>query len=113
MVTTEEIKSYLERMYGNELYTELDISDQEKIIFNAHELLKDNYREKSITDRAVALQVLFMLEGEAEEYAKLKRHGITSYSVKGVSVSFDGDTICQSVIDIIGSPKKSSVGRLI
>src|SRR5699024_9308813 len=97
MITNETIKEYLNKMYGNEPFKEIDNIEQEKIMFNAHELLKDNFKENSITDRSVALQVLYMLEGEEEEYAKLKRHGVKSYSVKGVSVTFEGTEIAPGV----------------
>lgn len=113
MITNESIKGYLDRMYGNEQFKELEDTVQKKIIFNAHELLKDNFKEDSITDRAVALQVLYMLEGEEEEYAKLKRHGVKSYSVKGVSVTFEGEDIAPAVIKLLETTPKAKVGRLI
>jgi len=113
MITTESIKEYLDKMYGNGLYEELESTDQDKIIFGALELLKDNFKEESITDRAVALQVLYMLEGEEEEFSKLKRHGVKSYSVKGVSVTFDGTEIAPSVIQLLEPVPKAKVGRLI
>lgn len=114
MITNESIKEYIQKMYGNELFVELEGDEQEKVIFAAHELLKDNFQESSITTRAVAVQTLFMLEGEDEEYAKLKRHGVKSYSVKGVSVTFDGSSISPDVSKLL-KPKSSSalVGRLI
>ncbi|MDY0395423.1 hypothetical protein ACFSMW_13505 [Virgibacillus halophilus] len=113
MITDDSIKAYLERMYGNELFKELSEPEQEKIVFAAHELLKDYAPEDKITDRVVALQVLFMLEGEEEEYAKLKRHGIKSYSVKGVSVTFEGTEIAPAVLKLLGYVPKAKVGRLI
>ncbi len=113
MVTNESIKDYLALMYGNGLYEELEDTDRDKVIFGAHELLKDNFNEDSITDRAVALQVLYMLEGGEEEFSKLKRHGVKSYSVKGVSVTFDGTEIAPSVIQLLEPVPKAKVGRLI
>lgn len=115
MITTESIKAYLEKMPGSDALLDLEDAEQDKIIFSAHELLKDHYKDKDITDRAVALQVLYSIEGEDEEYAKLKRHGIKSYSVKGVSVTFEGGEIAASVIAILGKPRTggAKVGRLI
>jgi len=113
MITNETIKDYLDCMYGNEQFKEIDNTEQGKIIFNAHEVLKDNFKEDSITDRAVALQVLYMLEGEEEEYAKLKRHGVKSYSVKGVSVTFEGTDIAPAVIKLLQPKPTAKVGRLI
>ncbi|MUK89152.1 hypothetical protein GMD78_12290 [Ornithinibacillus sp. L9] len=102
-------------MYGNDLYKEMEVSEQDKLIFNASELLKDNYDESKLSVRVVALQSLYMLEGEDEEYSKLKRHGVKSYSVKGVSVTFEGTNISPEVVSILGNPKnnKATVGRLI
>ncbi|GIO25099.1 hypothetical protein [Oceanobacillus sp. J11TS1] len=115
MITNESIKAYIDKMPGNDDFLALVEEEQDKIIFSSHELLKDHYKERDITDRAVALQVLYSIEGEDEEYAKLKRHGIKSYSVKGVSVTFEGGEIAPSVIAILGEPrtKSAKVGRLI
>ncbi|WP_342512797.1 hypothetical protein MKY34_19650 [Sporosarcina sp. FSL K6-1522] len=114
MITNDTVMEYIEKMPGSDLFLELDQDEQVKHIFAAHELLKDNFRESSITDRAVAMQTLYMLEGEDEEYAKLKRHGVKSYAVKGVSVTFDGSNISPDVSKLL-KPKSGSglVGRLI
>lgn len=108
----QAINEYIEKLPNSESYMDLEEDIKVKNVFAAHELLKDHFRESQITNRAIALQTLYMLEGEAEEYAKLKRHGITSYSVKGVSVSFDGSGISPEVINLLGA-NKASVGRLI
>lgn len=113
MVTNEAVKEYLTRLSNTELFDELSPEDKDKQIFTATELLGDYFPIEKVTDRAIALQVLYDLEGEDEEYAKLKRHGIKSYSVKGVSVTFDGSGISPDVIRIIGGRNKASVGRLI
>src|SRR5699024_2963215 len=123
MITNESIKDYLERMYGNDLFVELESPAKEKIIFNAHELLKDNFKEKDITDRAVALQVLFMLESDASDFSSLRNQGVSSYSVKGVSVSFgssESETnsnnrnglIALAVLAILKKNSRTKVGRL-
>ncbi|OAK70092.1 hypothetical protein [Lederbergia galactosidilytica] len=115
MVTNESIEEYIKKMHDKDLFMNLDDEQKDSSIFSALELLKDHYRPSKITDRAVALQVLYMLEGEDEEYAKLKRHGVKNYAVKGVSVTFDGGEIASSVIAILGEPrtKKATVGQLI
>lgn len=108
-------------MYGNELYKELDNADQDKIIFAAYELLKDNFKEDKITDRAVALQVLYMLESDASDFSSLKNQGVASYSVKGVSVSFgrsesstnQNGLIAPAVMAILSPNSGAKVGRLI
>lgn len=115
MITNKSIKEYIGKMHGNDLFMSLEEKEKDRVVFSALELLKDHYRPSKITDRAAALQTLFMLEGEDEEYAKLKRHGVKSYAVKGVSVTFEGGDIAPGVIAILGEPKtkKASVGQLI
>lgn len=124
MITNETIEKYLNRMYGNELYEDLDESNQEKIIFNAHELLKDNFKATLITDRAVALQVLYMLESDESDFSSLRNQGVSSYSVKGVSVSFgssesktnksnDSGLIAPAVMALLNPNSGAKVGNLI
>ncbi|MFD1350149.1 hypothetical protein [Oceanobacillus caeni] len=125
MITTESIKDYLNKMHGSELFVELDDDEaKEKIIFSAHELLKDNFKESLITDRAVALQVLYMLESDAYDFSSLRNQGVSSYSVKGVSVSFGSSEskvnsnnfnglIAPAVIAILNPNNGAKVGRLI
>lgn len=113
MVTIESIKLYLAMLPNSGGFFALDELEQDKQVFASLELLKDHFPIEKLSDRAVALQVLYMLEGEDEEFAKLQRHGVKSYSVKGVSVTFDGSGIAQSVIDIIIGTRSAMVGRLI
>lgn len=124
MITNESIIEYINRMHGNELFIELDDDAKEKIIFTAHELLKDNFKESLITDRAVALQVLYMLESDESDFSSLKNQGVSSYSVKGVSVSFgssESETsgnnrnglIAPAVLAILNKNSGAKVGRLI
>jgi hypothetical protein len=58
------VDQYLNRMHFAELYKALEQDGKESIIFEATELLKDKFRESLLTDRIVALQVNYMLEGE-------------------------------------------------
>lgn len=113
MITIETVKIYLALLPNTAAFSALKELDQDKHIFAALELLKDNFPIEKLTDRAVALQVLFMIEGEEEEFAKLQRQGVKSYSVKGVSVTFDGKGIAPSVIDILVGKQSAMVGRLI
>lgn len=120
---TEEVKAYLGKMYGNELYKELDIEQQESIIFTAQELLQDVAGRDKITARMAALQVLYMLESKDSDFSSLKSQGVKSYSVKGVSISF-GDTegysgsngaglIAPIVMQLLRPNGGAKVGRLI
>lgn len=91
--------------------------EKDKQVFAAIETLKDHYQEYDLTARAVALQVLFNLEAEGEEFAKLKRHGVQSASTKGTSLTFSRtDSLAPDVVAILGEPSKSKkafIGRLI
>lgn len=124
MITNESIEEYIDRMHGNELFTELDDDAKEKAIFSAYELLKDSFRASLITDRVVSLQVLYMLESDASDLSSLRNQGVASYSVKGVSVSFGGSEtqknsnnrngfIAPAVLAILNKNSGAKVGRLI
>lgn len=108
----ESIDEYLNKMSGGNLYNDLVFTDKEKAVFTATELLNDHFPNASTNIRAIALQVLYTLEGDDEEYAKLKRHGVKSFSTKGISVSFEGSGISPDVIHLL-QPKKGYVGTLI
>ncbi|QFG05331.1 head-to-tail adaptor [Bacillus phage 031MP004] len=115
-----EVRDYLSKLPEamTAAFSGLSAEEQDKQIFAALELLGDNYRTDVITARAAALQLLFTLEGDDEEYARLKRHGVQSFSTKGVSVSFGSlDALSPEVRRILGEPTKGSdsvfVGRLI
>lgn len=100
------VDAYLQQLNNTQVYTDLDQETKEKAVFSAIEALKDVYRESLLNDRIAAIQTLYMLEGDDEEYAKLKRHGVSSFSTKGVSVSFDsgngsGGSISPEVVSII------------
>ncbi|PAE17288.1 hypothetical protein CHH91_04595 [Virgibacillus sp. 7505] len=108
----QTINAYLESIFNSDAYTALDNDARKKAVFSATELLKDKFDESKLTDRAVAIQVMYMLEGEEEYFAVLKRHGITSYSTKGVSVSISVGSISPDVLTILGY-HKAGIGRLI
>lgn len=122
----DDVKEYISKLYNTDNFDDLDSESQEQLIFSACELLKDNYKESKITTRIVALQTLYMLGNESNEYIELQKNGIESYSNKGVSVSFNKSTVSKyagnetggispDVIAIlgIGDSGLSKVGRLI
>lgn len=113
MFANEEITNYINLLSNNNLFVKLEDPEKEKEIFTSSELLKDHFPIDKISIRAIALQVLYSLEGEDEEYAKLKRHGITDYRVKDVSVSFDGSGISAEVIKMLTPTATAKVKRLI
>jgi hypothetical protein len=107
-----QVDEYLKKLHFAEPYLKLEPTAKEAIVFTAEELIKDQFRESKINERCIALQVLFMLEGEDEDFSKYKRHGVQSFSTKGVSVSFNGSNISPDVLAIL-RPSRGSVGRLI
>lgn len=113
MVTAEDVKAYLDKMSGTDAYAALTDADKGKAIFSATEALLDRYDGEQITPRAAALQTLYMLEGDSEEFAMMKRQGVKSMSVKGVSVTFDGTDIAPAVVRIIEGDSGAMTGRLI
>jgi hypothetical protein len=119
----QEVKDYLDQLYNADIFKTLPSEKQDSALFTAFETLKDYYPLMMITPRIIALQTLFMLEGESEEYARLKRHGVKVFSTKGITVDLDGSAgntsnedngpIAPDVIAILGKWKhRAKVGRL-
>lgn len=108
------VDQYLNQLHYTDMYKELPLEDREKIVFTAEEMLKNHFDEKYISVKAVALQTLYMIEGEKEEFAKFKRQGVTSFSMKGMSFSFEGGNISPDVVALINKEKRrASIGRLV
>lgn len=97
----KDVDSYLARLFNNQPYMNLQPEDREKAVFEAQEMLTDDFPISKLTPRAVGLQVMFMMEGEEESLARLARLGVTSYSNKGVSVTFNGSNISPAVMKIL------------
>lgn len=119
MVAFKDVKAYMDNLYETDKFDKLDEDEQEKVVFSADEMLQDFYKKRHITERVVALQVLHMLGGaSADDFTSLKRQGVESYSVKGVSVSFgesaiqkayfNGDAIAPAVKNILGEGGKGT-----
>lgn len=107
------VREYLDKVEGTELFNELDEDRKDKIIFSASELLSSVYPSRKLTTRAIAMQVLYMLEAGSEEFLKYKVHGVNSISAGGVSLSLDKSLISPIVIMEIGEPRTARVGGLI
>lgn len=86
-----EVNSYLQRRSYTEAYTDLDEPTRQKIVFTAEDMLTSHYNESLLTPKIVGLQALYLVEGEAEEFSKFKRHNVKSMAVKGMNFSFDGE----------------------
>ncbi|OXS77953.1 hypothetical protein [Domibacillus enclensis] len=85
------VNTYLENRAYTEPYTELEESVRQKIVFTAEDMLTSHYDESLMTPKMVGLQALYLIEGEAEEFSKFKRHNVKSLGLKGMSFSFDGE----------------------
>jgi len=63
------------------------------------------------------LQTIYMIEGEAEEFAMFKRQGVKSMKVEDISFSFESGNISPEVITILTKATtkttRAYVGRLI
>ena len=114
------VDDYLHKLDYTEPYTSLEIEDREKKAFTANEALLRRFDEEIITDKTVALQTIYMIEGEDEEFAKFKRHGVKSMGLSGMSFTFDGSNISPEVIELIEKEQSKSkqrgsaaIGRLV
>jgi hypothetical protein len=115
-MANEEVKEFMGKLADTELFDALTDEEKDKVIFTSSEFLKAIYgRFRITTESVVAFQVLYDLEAKTEHYQHLKRHGVTSFSSKGVSVSFKDDSnVSPQVIGILGNPPKGAkVGRLM
>ncbi|AQY55112.1 hypothetical protein [Geobacillus phage TP-84] len=107
------VKEYLAKIPGADEFLALPEAEQEKWIFMAEETLRDHFHPRVITPRVVALQVMYMFEGESEDFAMLKRQGVDSFSTEGLSVSFKSGSIAPMVLEIVNRSGSAKVGRLI
>lgn len=121
-IPVEEVVGYLEKIPTPDVYNNLTHEDAIKHIFNAQEEIKDvliKYNGIDLTNRMVALQTLYNLEGEEEGIAMMRRQGITDYSVKDIKAVLNRDALSPNVlaiIDAFNQPPESNkmrVGRLI
>jgi hypothetical protein len=108
------VDDYLHQLHYTDHYTELILEERERNVFTAEEMLKNHFDEKYLTVKVIALQTLYMIEGEEEEFAKFKRQGVKSFSIKGMSFSFEGSNISPEVTALIKKVQgRASIGRLI
>lgn len=124
-MSDEEITKYLDNMYGADAYQNLDDKEKERLLFSAKELLTDFAGEKQLTPRVVALQMVYMAENTGGEFQSLRENNVQSYSVKGVSITFNdsvkngsfykdgGGLIAPIVLGLLKPRRQASVARLI
>lgn len=103
-----KVEDYIALLPYSEVFTELNQDLKNRIIFGSHEMLVRRYDTGIVSDEIVAVQALFVAEGEEEEFAKFKRQGVTSIGLSGLSISVKGSEVSPEVIAILGEPKGSS-----
>jgi len=120
-----EIDQYLHNLYYSEPYTSIESAeDRQKLVFTANEMLLNFYDESLLTYKLVAKQALYMAEGEGEEFAMFKRHGVKSMGLDGMTFTFDLNNISPDVQAAIektlanqaeeeAKNKRAGIGRLI
>lgn len=96
------VEEYIRKLPYSEVFTDLPQMLKDRIIFGSEQMLKRRFAHELVTDEVVALQALFVAEGEEEEFAKFKRQGITSVSVKGLSLSIKGSEVSPEVLTLLG-----------
>ncbi|MED3974607.1 hypothetical protein P4639_14535 [Priestia megaterium] len=83
------VDTYLQNLAFTESYKEKSEEDRRLISFTAYDCLLSFYADKYLTPKVIGKQTMYMIEGEAEEFAKFKRQGVSSMGLKGMSFSFD------------------------
>ena len=121
MVRFDETNKYLQLLAGAESYLALDTQARERVVFTAYERLSLHYPERLLTPRIVALQAIHMTDGasvegdEAMALQNLRKAGAKSYSIDGVSVSFDDSTggtgIAPDVVAYFDVQERENKGR--
>lgn len=107
------VKEYLGMIPGTDEFLALDQAEQDRWIFQSEEILKDHLHPRQITHRVIALQTMYMFEGESEDFAVLKRQGVDQFSAEGLTVSFKSGSIAPQVMDIVDRGGRAGVGRII
>ncbi|WP_273122786.1 hypothetical protein [Bacillus weihaiensis] len=116
----QAVDSYLQSIEYTAIYQSKEENERQKLVFTAYDRLSTYFDEKYLTPKIIGLQTIYMMEGEEEEFAKFKRHGVSSMGLKGMSFSFDiTQHVSPDVLAIIqramSTEKRSGarVGRLV
>lgn len=123
MPSTGKVIDYINQLPNADEFLDLEQDTQEKHIFNASETLKSYFGPNThvkLNERVIALMVLYMTDLENEEYSRLIKNGVSSFSAKDVSVSFkDGASEIPDYILVLlqelnpSLVNRGRVGRLI
>jgi hypothetical protein len=107
------VKEYLGMLPNTADFLGLTDKEIDAWIFQAQELLNDHYSPYKITPRAIALQTLYMYEGDNEEIAMLRRQGVQQFTTEGMSITLLSAGVSPLVIDIMNRGSGAGVGSLI
>lgn len=107
------VKEYLAKIPNTIDFLSLSDVEIDAWIFQAEELLNDHYSPSKITTRAIALQTLYMYEGDSEDVAMLRRQGIQQFTTEGMSVTLLTAGVSPLVIDHLSGGSGARVGSLI
>lgn len=106
------VEQYIAKLPYNEPYTELPMEVRTRIVFGSHEMLKRRYDESLISDEVVALQSLYVAEGEGQEFAMFKRQGVTHINLDGLTITVKGSNVSPEVIALLGDPHDPTDGGI-
>lgn len=109
------VKDYIKKLPGSDHFLSQDNDVIDRWIFSANETLIDHIPKRKITDRIIAIQVLYMYNDQAQDFAILKSQGVDTFSTEGMSVKFvdSPSGISPSVLAIIERSGKAGTGRLV
>lgn len=114
------VEEYLKSVAYTDIYLEKSEEERKKLVFTAYDRLLNYFSERYLTPKVIGLQTVYMIEGEEDEYALLKRHNLKTIVLKGMNLTFDeAHQISPDVLEIIqrsmdsDKPRGARVGRLI
>lgn len=87
------VELYIDEMPFKEAFSKLDDVLQTKVIIEANKQLIRFYGASIITDEMVAIQSVYMAEGEAEGHAKFRRQSVTHMRVEDIAFTYDSKAI--------------------
>lgn len=110
-----DVKEYIGNLPGSEQFLDQDDEVIDRWIFSANEILADHIPKRKITDRIIAIQVLYMYNDQTQDFAILKSQGVQTFSTEGMSVTFNNGPsgVSPTVLAIIERSGRAGTGRLI
>lgn len=106
------VELYISELPFKDAFDKLDDVLQTKVIIEANKQLIRFFGSGIITDEMVAIQAVYMAEGEAEGHAKFRRHAVTHMRLEDMTFTYDPKQmgIAPDVIALIESVDDSNAG---